>query len=595
MKNHPSPRFIALALAGTLAFACGGSNEQPNAAFGGASGMSAGGTGATAGGGGTSGGAAAGGSGGIIMPPVDPGADTDGDLISDAQENASMAVDTDGDGDPDFTDTDSDNDGIFDRDEAGDTDLTTPPVDTDGDLAPDFRDADSDDDGLGDFDEVTAGTDPKNPDSDGDGVTDLVEVVSCGGDPACAGDPTDPSSSPKTRGNFVFLEPYQKPPTPERDTLDFATEIQKADVYLLVDTTGSMGEAIASLKLGLSTPMTGLIDRVRDTIPDVWIGVGDYRDYPAGPFLMNYGDPGDYAYRHSLDVQPSSATAQSTVDALSLGNGADGPESLVPALFSIATASGLAGLAGPAGVIPPQTGCPMMHRGYPCFRGDAVAIAVIMTDAPSHNGPPVSPNNYNDGFIGGPTPTYQQLVNAMSTHPLKMIGIAVGPNAQAKGTLDDLARISGAVDAMGAPLTSTWTPGAEISDAVVTQIQSLANSTPIDVSVRFIDDPSDSVDTEAAFVDHLEANETGDPTRGCDPRMATGTPYPDTFPAVSPGDRVCFDVIVKQNDTVAPTAVPQLFKATVEVVGDGISVLDSRDVFFLVPPDVEIPPVTPPR
>ena len=57
-----------------------------------------------------------------------------------------------------------------------------------------------------------------------------------------------------------------------------------------------------------------------------------------------------------------------------------------------------------------------------------------------------------------------------------------------------------------------------------------------------------------------------------------------------PGNRVCFDVVVKTNVTVEPTEAPQLFRATVEVLGDGFTSLDERDVFFLVPPaPVEIP------
>ena len=36
--------------------------------------------------------------------------------------------------------------------------------------------------------------------------------------------------------------------------------------------------------------------------------------------------------------------------------------------------------------------------------------------------------------------------------------------------------------------------------------------------------------------------------------------------------------------TVMPTDAPQLFRATVSVFGDGVTQLDQRDVFFLVPP-----------
>ncbi len=584
------PLAVALVAGGLMGAACGtsGSDDGSTVANGGKAGI-----GGTSGSGGTgAGGAGAiGGIGGTGGSTIDPTADSDGDTINDGHEASAQALDTDADGTPDYLDPDSDNDGLDDATEAGDADLTTPPIDSDGDGVPDFRDPDSDDDGLGDGDEATHGTDPTKADTDGDGVTDLVEVVACGTDPSCANDPSDPAASPKTRGNFVFFEPYQLPPDPPRDTLDFATDIQKADVYFLMDTTGSMRDALESLKSGLSVPGTGLIDRVRGAIPDVWFGVGDFRDYPVNGFPVGYGAPGDYAFRHALNSQSAPAAAQSAVDTMTLGNGGDTPESYVPALYAIATGSGLAGNASPSGAIQPQAGCPAMHRGYPCFRGDAIAIAVVMTDAQTHNGPPAFANPYNDGLIGGTTPTYALLQGAMATHPIKIIGIAVGGAPGVKPTLDELAKMSGAVDGSGNPLTSTWSPGAAISDAVVQQIELLADQTPIDVSVEYEDDPTDTVDTLASFVDHLEANEAGDPSRGCDPRTATGTPYKDTFPDVRPGSRVCFDIIVKQNDTVPPTTMPQLFKGTVKVIGDGITVLDSREVFFLVPPKVEIPTV----
>ena len=53
----------------------------------------------------------------------------------------------------------------------------------------------------------------------------------------------------------------------------------------------------------------------------------------------------------------------------------------------------------------------------------------------------------------------------------------------------------------------------------------------------------------------------------------------------SAGTPVCFDIYPKQNDTVMPTAAPQPFRAAVDVIGDGITVLDTRTVYFLVPPN----------
>jgi hypothetical protein len=46
---------------------------------------------------------------------------------------------------------------------------------------------------------------------------------------------------------------------------------------------------------------------------------------------------------------------------------------------------------------------------------------------------------------------------------------------------------------------------------------------------------------------------------------------------------------VLQNTTVPPTSAPQVFIAKLRVLGDG-SLVDDRDVYFLVPPKkAEIP------
>jgi hypothetical protein len=140
------------------------------------------------------------------------------------------------------------------------------------------------------------------------------------------------------------------------------------------------------------------------------------------------------------------------------------------------------------------------------------------------------------------------------------------------------------------PLVSQ-SPGGSVDDAIVSQIRTLVNDTPIDISLQYEDDASDMVDTFAAFVDHLEANTTGDIGRMCEPREAVDTDmdgHADTFEGVTPGNRVCFDIITKMNDTVPALTVPQLFQATLRVRGDSITDLDQRAIFFLVPPEITI-------
>jgi hypothetical protein len=168
-----------------------------------------------------------------------------------------------------------------------------------------------------------------------------------------------------------------------------------------------------------------------------------------------------------------------------------------------------------------------------------------------------------------------------------VIGVAVGSTIPQPDE-NAIAMDSGAVDGAGAPLVTVASAGS-VSSTVVDQVRTLSMATRFDISVTYEDDPSDAVDTFAAFVDHIEANTAGDATRGCAARSAIDTDgdgFLDTFPDVTAGERVCFDIIVKQNDTVPPTSAPQLFQATLHVIGDGFTELDHRAVYFLVPPTI---------
>jgi hypothetical protein len=65
--------------------------------------------------------------------------------------------------------------------------------------------------------------------------------------------------------------------------------------------------------------------------------------------------------------------------------------------------------------------------------------------------------------------------------------------------------------------------------------------------------------------------------------------HDDTFLQVSPGNPVCWDIHVKDNYTVPATEHPQVFTATIDVWGNGVTQVDTRTVYFLVPPVIEGP------
>jgi hypothetical protein len=139
--------------------------------------------------------------------------------------------------------------------------------------------------------------------------------------------------------------------------------------------------------------------------------------------------------------------------------------------------------------------------------------------------------------------------------------------------------------------------GSGLSATIVDLVRRAA-AVPLDVSAQAVDlaDPGETVDAVAAFVDHLEPNVAGAPGLTCTGGFATsdfagidGDSFPDTFLDVTPGAPVCFDILPKQNDTVPATLVPQIFRAQINVIGDGFTPLDDRVVYFLVPPRIPNP------
>lgn len=122
-------------------------------------------------------------------------ADSDGDGLSDSAEFLThhtnpLVADTDGDGMTDKQETDANYDPLdpdMDRDgmpDGWENAHGLAPQDSTGD---DGADGDPDNDGLSNIDEYLNGTNPNLPDSDGDGVSDGVEVAN-GSDPNDASD-----------------------------------------------------------------------------------------------------------------------------------------------------------------------------------------------------------------------------------------------------------------------------------------------------------------------------------------------------------------------------------------------------------------------
>lgn len=521
-------------------------------------------------------------------PPTPPGvpppvtgcmpADSDGDGIADSIEGMG---DVDGDGTPNHLDLDSDNDGVTDADERGHdgSNPCTAPRNSDGFTdAPDFADNDNDNDGLSDVDERAAGTDPNLRDSDGDGYQDLAEV-------AAGTSATDPSSTIPATDFFVVL-PYQG--NHEMRTLTFGSNISVADVYFLIDTTGSMGGPLTNVQSSL----TRISADISAAIPDVQMGVGHFEDFPCcsdpfdpfGDFTTYYGDAGDSPYEHVQDITSDLGAVQAGLNSLVLGSGGDGPESTTEALYLTATGEGFTWRGPNPGSVPPRT-CPAVldepgsRRGYPCFRAGALPIIVHVTDIDAHNGPSGA-NAYRDDLIGSRTHTFDDAVIALNNIGARVIGVAVSGGGMAH--LDEYARATGSVDGSGRTLTQSAS-GGDVSTAIIDAIGVLAGGTPQDVGTRVENMPErnpDGFDATQFIKSIVPVEGIRDGIRG------TGYASKDdrVFYEVIPGTLLEFNVDF-YNDVRAPAATAQIFLARILVVGNGVATLDARNVYIIVPPE----------
>jgi len=522
--------------------------------------------------------------------PVD--LDSDGDTILDAHERDR---DFDGDGTSDFRDEDSDGDGIADSIEAGDDDLESFPVDTDGDGAADFRDLDSDGDGLRDSDEDLDGdgvlgpeeTSPTNADTDGDGAPDLVERVA-------GSDPADPASG-IPEGDFFFVLPYQGPA--QTGTLDFSTTLRQSDLFFSVDTTGSFGDEIAEIQASIAGQ---IIPGVGAVIPDAAFGVGRFEDFPLDPF----GLAGDRPFELLQPVTTDEGLVSAGVDALPpAAGGLDTPEAGVEALYQWATGAGLRSF----GYAPFPNGI-----GGVGFREDSLPLFVQITDARSHD--PIEYSPFADDAH-----TEDEAVAMLNAIGARVIGIRSVEN---DGTADDpreeleslairtnalvppvdgscATGIDGAphapADVGGEPacplVFDVRTDGSGLGALIVDAIAQLATYGTIDISARAVGTRDRF---EPAATDLLaEGTSTADFIQSIvpvPPAPDGAAIVGDVFTGVVPGSTVSFE-LTAQNDFVPEIETLQLFTIDIDVLGDGVTTLDTRNVYVIVPEHIQQPEI----
>jgi hypothetical protein len=333
--------------------------------------------------------------------------------------------------------------------------------------------------------------------------------------------------------------------------------------------------------------MSGEINNLRDSlrttvvpgalasIPDVWFGVGRFEDCSYCTYNMAV-----------LQAMTSDVVAVET--ALTGWSTCGGSEPYTQDLYALASGD-ITPFLGWGGVTPTSWTCtPPGDIGWPCFRTGSMPIIVQFGDEDFSGATSYCSPGYN----------HDQAITAMNAVSARYIGVNSGTGTYSShADMVIIATGTGSVDTTGSPLVfDISSTGTGLGSQVVEAIEILAEQVPIEVTTDVRDDVTDLVDTEDRFIDYIEASVVGgwpdptDPTILCVSGLAVDDLYdpfdgrPDTFTSVLPGTPVCFDIYVKLNDTVPCTEEPQTYLCEIDVVGDGITVLSTRNVYFLVPP-----------
>ncbi|WP_053233767.1 hypothetical protein [Sandaracinus amylolyticus] len=514
--------------------------------------------------------------------------DSDGDGLYDAMEGTS---DWDGDGTANHLDTDSDGDGLLDSAESGGLGGCRA-RNSDDDAIADYLDNDSDNDGLSDREETERyETDPLNPDSDGDGYIDVAEV-------ATGHDPNDRNDGIPEDDFYVVL-PYRGDPQ-ERE-LRFGTTVRQADVFFMMDRTGSMGDEVDRLKSSLDT----VVAQMTATIDDIGVGFGGFAGFggrAGGPCMTlpvvgevcGEGDNGDVPFNLYGVITTDLTRMRSDLAMMEADQGGATWASSNEALYQAATGEGIAPWVPMqrCTAVPDEEG---RRYGYPCFRPGSLPIMVVLTDTSSRNGPltaGVSGGTYTpSNFTMGPPPhTYDQTLASLRMIGARVIGVLSGTevsNPTPQAQFETWARETGTVYADGRPIVFNISgSGAGLDTSIVEAIRVLAEETPQNISavpydgedLPAQDPPIDATDFIKAITP-VRLLEDGVPTVTC-PMAERCDDW--VFYGVAPGDVVEFRVTFR-NDFVAPRATTQLFEARIVVLGNGVAELDERDVVIIVP------------
>lgn len=286
------------------------------------------------------------------------------------------------------------------------------------------------------------------------------------------------------------------------------------DVMFLVDTTSSMTPTISGLRSGIGS----IAATLAATGVDVHFGLGDFQDYPFAPYGCSGKAAGpsfsgsrctkpDHPYERLLAVSPPGPPFAHALERVLLGDGGDGPEAALPAVYQAVTGAGQMKVPGvPAGGYYTQ---PNLGAN---FRQGAVKVLVVATDIGFHaptpgKGVPCVPNEPVPGCnaeAGYPGPSWAKVISALNQNNIRVVGLDVSgfDNSDAYRDESRLARGAGTlapagVDCdgdghvdlkAGSPLVCLVNPtddssALNLAPSIVSLLKALRDLTPVRFSV----------------------------------------------------------------------------------------------------------------
>lgn len=371
--------------------------------------------------------------------------------------------------------------------------------------------------------------------------------------------------------------------------------VSKADIAIVMDTTGSMGGSIDDLVASLQTKIFPELQR---KIPDLAVGLVEHKDYPVG----GYGSSSDFPVKIHKEITTDVAGVRTALSALKADGGADGPESQVPAMYHALTGAELKWSGGSV----PKREPPAGRMGAIGFRPGALPVVVLVNDIDWHESTHAA---YDPADVFDP-PTMDQLATAFNGLNARFVSItASGQEAQPNWLSDKTSSnvppsaftgctagqcctgASGAARPPEAPdgrcrLNFLHSGGKGVSGSLINAILGLSVGSIFDVSAKVT--PATSGVDASALVTAVRPLAAGDATNGCaahDVKDVDGDGTPETFATLPLNKPVCFEVTVAKNTLFPAKSVPQILTATLEVTGaPGQVLLDKRTLVFVVPP-----------